>query len=108
MAITMINPAVLKETSFFKSHCWDKLKTIVFCAVMWHEEDKSKAELLGVKSFDMLDDEKLIKEHAFIKEKDILDESYINSLQTDQQKEIAHQINRRTEFQVLRTDYESE
>ncbi|MCK4745225.1 hypothetical protein KAS41_04130 [Candidatus Parcubacteria bacterium] len=73
MAITMINPAVLEETSFFKSHCWDKLKMIVFCAVMWHKEDKSKAELLGIKSFDMLDDEKLIKEiekdYEFIRSK---------------------------------------
>ena len=54
------------------------------------------------------DDEKLAKEHTFIKEKDILNESYISNLQNNQQKEIAHQINRRTEFQVLRTDYESE
>ncbi len=53
-------------------------------------------------------DEKLIKEYAFLKENDILDESYINKLQTDQQQEIAHQINRRTEFQVLRTDYNTE
>ena len=34
-----------------------------------------------------------------------LSESYINSLANDEQKEIAHQINRRTEFRVLRTDY---
>ena len=53
-------------------------------------------------------DEKLAKEHTFIKEEDIINESYINKLQNNQQKEIAHQINRRTEFQVLRTDYESE
>lgn len=53
-------------------------------------------------------DTKLAKDHAFIKEEDILDEAYINKLTTSQQKEIAHQINRRTEFQVLRTDYESE
>ena len=73
MAITMINPKILKKTSFFKSHCWNKLKTIVFCAVMWHEEDKTKAELLSVKSFDMLNDEKLIKEieqdYEFIRKK---------------------------------------
>jgi DNA mismatch repair protein MutH len=35
MAITMINPAELKAQSFFESHCWAKLKTIVFCAVDW-------------------------------------------------------------------------
>ena len=36
MAITMINPKELKAHEFFESHCWAKLKTIVFCAVMWH------------------------------------------------------------------------
>ena len=35
-----------------------------------------------------------------------LTEQYINTLASDEQKEIAHQINRRTEFRVLRTDYE--
>jgi len=73
MAITMISPMMLKKTPFLKSHCWDKLKTIVFCAVMWYEEDKTKAELLSVKSFDMLDDEKLIREieqdYEFIRNK---------------------------------------
>ncbi len=34
-----------------------------------------------------------------------LNEQYINTLASDEQKEIAHQINRRTEFRVLRTDY---
>lgn len=40
---------------------------------MWHEEDRAKAELLGVKSFDMLENEKLIKEiekdYEFIRSK---------------------------------------
>jgi peptidoglycan-associated lipoprotein len=35
-----------------------------------------------------------------------LTEQFVNSLPTDEQREIAHQINRRTEFKVLRTDYE--
>src|SRR3989344_7775442 len=34
MAITMINPEELKNHSFFESHCWAKLKSIIFCAVM--------------------------------------------------------------------------
>jgi peptidoglycan-associated lipoprotein len=34
-----------------------------------------------------------------------LSDQYINSLANDEQREIAHQINRRTEFRVLRTDY---
>ncbi|RLD45409.1 MAG: hypothetical protein DRI89_01065 [Bacteroidetes bacterium] len=34
-----------------------------------------------------------------------LDEDYINSLVTNKEKETAHQMNRRTEFKVLRKDY---
>src|SRR3989339_1849970 len=30
MAITMINPEELKAHSFFESHCWLKLKSIIF------------------------------------------------------------------------------
>ncbi len=41
----------------------------------------------------------------FLKTGATLSEQYINSLSGDEQKEIAHQINRRTEFRVLRTDY---
>jgi peptidoglycan-associated lipoprotein len=41
----------------------------------------------------------------FLKLGTTLSEQYINSLANDEQKEIAHQINRRTEFQVLRIDY---
>jgi peptidoglycan-associated lipoprotein len=44
--------------------------------------------------------------YQFLKEGTVLTEAYINSLGSDEQKEIAHQINRRTEFRVLRTDYE--
>ncbi|HZK62289.1 MAG TPA: OmpA family protein, partial [Anaerovoracaceae bacterium] len=43
----------------------------------------------------------------FLKEGATLSEQYINSLASEEQKEIAHQINRRTEFRVLRTDYEA-
>src|SRR4030043_2104565 len=34
MAITMINPEELMKYDFFQSHCWSKLKSIIFCAVM--------------------------------------------------------------------------
>ena len=33
MAITMINPEELTAHEFYESHCWAKLKAIVFCAV---------------------------------------------------------------------------
>jgi peptidoglycan-associated lipoprotein len=52
-------------------------------------------------------DAAIIAQNPFLKVGSILTEQYINSLAGDEQKEIAHQINRRTEFRVLRTDYES-
>lgn len=62
MAITMVNPKELKAHSFFESHCWAKLKAIVFCAVMWHGKNSQKAELLKVASLDFAQDDRLIQE----------------------------------------------
>lgn len=62
MAITMINPKELVEHTFFESHCWVKLKSLVFCVVMWNGKNADKAELIGVTSLDFLNDDKLIKE----------------------------------------------
>jgi len=73
MAITMINPAKLKQDSFYKSHCWEKLKSIVFCAVSWYGQHNEKSELLKVTSFDFLEEKKLIDEieadYDFIRDK---------------------------------------
>ncbi len=73
MAITMINPKELKETEFFDSHCWNKLKSIIFCAVMWHGKNSKNAEILKVASLDFAEDDELIKEikadYDFIREK---------------------------------------
>lgn len=73
MAITMINSQELRENDFFKSHCWAKLKSIVFCAVMWHGKNSRNAELLEVESLDFLEDDDLIEEikadYDFIREK---------------------------------------
>jgi len=52
-------------------------------------------------------DKLIATQNPFLKEGSVLTEQLINSLATDEQKEIAHQINRRTEFRVLRTDYEA-
>ncbi len=52
-------------------------------------------------------DEAIMKDAPFLRLGTTLTEQYINSLDNDEQKEIAHQINRRTEFRVLRTDYEA-
>jgi peptidoglycan-associated lipoprotein len=52
-------------------------------------------------------DPEIMKQNPFLKSNIALTEQYINTLSGDEQKEIAHQINRRTEFKVLRTDYET-
>jgi len=73
MAITMINPKELKEHLFFESHCWAKLKTIVFCAVEWNGTNSEGAKLLKVASLDFAEDDELIKEikadYDFIRDK---------------------------------------
>ena len=48
----------------------------------------------------------MAKQNPFLRAGTPLSEQYINTLASDEEKEIAHQINRRTEFRVLRTDYE--
>ncbi|MBE0667483.1 MAG: OmpA family protein, partial [Bacteroidales bacterium] len=50
-------------------------------------------------------DREISQESPFLTEGTALTEQFINTLANDEQKEIAHQINRRTEFKVLRTDY---
>jgi DNA mismatch repair protein MutH len=73
MAITMINPKELKVHSFFESHCWAKLKSIVFCAVKWNGKNSDSSELLEVSSLDFSEDDELIKEikndYDFIRDK---------------------------------------
>ncbi|HYW94918.1 MAG TPA: OmpA family protein [Bacteroidales bacterium] len=49
-------------------------------------------------------DEQIAKEYPFLKVGEVLTEEFINNLPEDQQEK-AHQINRRTEFKVLSTDY---
>ena len=73
MAITMINPDELKNQAFFESHCWDKLKSMIFCAVMWNGKNSTKAELLKVASLDFIKSDPMIKEiendYEFIRNK---------------------------------------
>jgi DNA mismatch repair protein MutH len=73
MAITMINPSELRVHSFFESHCWAKLKTMIFCAVMWHGKNSQRAELLKVASLDFSETDDLIREieadYEFIRKK---------------------------------------
>lgn len=47
---------------------------------------------------------RMTEKYQFLKEGDILTEEFINALE-EEQKETCNQLNRRTEFQVLRTTY---
>jgi len=49
-------------------------------------------------------DAAMAKKYPFLKENDVLDEAYVLKL-TPAQQEVANQINRRTEFRVLKTTY---
>lgn len=51
-------------------------------------------------------DAAIAAQNSFLKPGTTLNDDYLNSLANDEQREIAHQINRRTEFKVMRTDYE--
>ena len=62
MAITMINAKELKDDSFFESHVWAKLKTIIFCAVQWDGKNTKGSKLLRVASLDFAEDDELIQE----------------------------------------------
>ncbi len=44
---------------------------------------------------------KVANNYPFLKEGDVLTESFINALSNSEQQEIAHQLNRRTEFKIL-------
>lgn len=73
MAIGMINPDELKAKSFFESHYWAKLKSLILCAVLWHGKNAQRSELLEVKSFDFSETDDLILEikadYDFIRDK---------------------------------------
>jgi peptidoglycan-associated lipoprotein len=48
---------------------------------------------------------RISESYAFLSEGTVLDENFIDALPVTQQEQ-AHQLNRRTEFRVLRTDYQ--
>ncbi len=48
---------------------------------------------------------KVAEKYPFLKEGDILNEDFIDHLASKEQKESAHQLNRRTEFQVISTTF---
>jgi peptidoglycan-associated lipoprotein len=71
------------------------------------QPDRLTAKGYGESSPKVVDDA-IAAQYPFLKLGAVLSESYINSLANDEEREIAHQINRRTEFKVLRTDYGSQ
>ncbi len=62
MAITMVNPEELKAHSFFESHCWAKLKAIVFCTIERDGKNAESDRFLKVESLDFAEDDELIQE----------------------------------------------
>jgi peptidoglycan-associated lipoprotein len=70
------------------------------------EPDRLSAKGYGESSPKVVD-ASINSQSPFLRTGATLSEQYINTLASDEQKEIAHQINRRTEFRVLRTDYVS-
>ena len=48
---------------------------------------------------------KLTEKYPFLKEGDVLTEEYVKALSEEEQQETCNQLNRRTEFRVLRTTY---
>lgn len=50
-------------------------------------------------------DELSAQKYPFLKAGDVLSESFILKLPTTEEQEICHELNRRTEFRVLRSDY---
>ena len=66
--------------------------------------DRLSAKGYG-KSTPRVVDDNVSSQYSFLRNGITLTESYINSLSSSDDQEIAHQFNRRTEFKVLRTDY---
>ncbi|HAF29915.1 MAG TPA: hypothetical protein DCG75_12810 [Bacteroidales bacterium] len=51
-------------------------------------------------------EKKLAEQNTFLKEGTELTPAFIENLESEEQREIAHQINRRTEFQVIATNFQ--
>jgi len=68
------------------------------------QPDRLKARGYG-ESQPKLVDEKVISQYDFLDLEDVLSEAFINQMESAELQEKAHQVNRRTEFRVLSTDY---
>ncbi|OFY54775.1 MAG: hypothetical protein A2X22_10315 [Bacteroidetes bacterium GWF2_49_14] len=68
------------------------------------EKDRLKARGYGP-DVPRIADDKIASQNSFIQVGDTLSKEYIEKLPVEQNREIAHQLNRRTEFRVLSNDY---
>jgi peptidoglycan-associated lipoprotein len=68
-------------------------------------ENGIEAERLVAKGYGETVPKVVDKDFLFFKKGDVITEAFINKLATEEDKETAHQQNRRTEFKVLRTDF---
>ncbi len=50
-------------------------------------------------------DARIEQSYPYLKEGSILNDAFINALESEEQREVCHQLNRRTEFKVLSTNY---
>ncbi len=108
ITIELMSHTDSRDTEAFNQDLSQKRAQIV---VDYLIEKSIDPERLSAKGYGELSpksvDAAIIAQNPFLKAGSVLTEQYINSLSDEEQKEIAHQINRRTEFRVLRTDYES-
>ena len=68
------------------------------------QPDRLKARGYG-ESQPKVVDEKVLSQYDFLELDEVLTEGFINQLESAELQEKAHQVNRRTEFRVLSTDY---
>ncbi len=68
------------------------------------ESDRLEAKGYGESQPKVVDD-KVISQYSFLELEEVLTESFINQLESPELQEKAHQVNRRTEFKVLSTEY---
>lgn len=68
--------------------------------------DRKRLVPIGLgKSTPFVVDKVTSETYPFLKEGQVLDDKFINSLPSEEQKEICHELNRRTEFRVIKEDY---
>ncbi|MCR4664343.1 MAG: OmpA family protein [Paludibacteraceae bacterium] len=108
------NPNIMIELSAHTDMVGDSLSNLVLsekraqsCVDFLIRNGIESARLTPVgygENMPVIASEAIHKEHSFIPEGQVLDEAFISSLPKEQQ-EVCNQINRRTEFKVIKTTY---